>query len=953
MSVYLQISDPGSSSSKWDCFASYQLAVRNLADDTKSVRRDSWHRFSAKKRSHGWCDFAALSTLLDPKQGFLGPAGTIQVSTDITILDEAVNFTRENDLGGSSSAAGDVYSGKFVWRVRNFSAFQPLLRTQKIMSPAFPAGDCALRMSVYQSTVAGVDYLSLCLESKDTERSSGAVDRTAWCLFRLAVQPQSEDGGKTVHRDSYGRFASDSRGGDNTSLGWNDFMRMSDFTSETGAYLIADTAVFSTTFHVIRESTSLVRSLEPRGTNGTGNAALPRQRDKRKAALRDSEWAGRFQWRLENFTRLKDLLKKRKITGLCIKSRRFAIGGRDCRLIVYPRGQSQPPTFLSVFLEVSDPHPTSPDWSAFVSHRLSVVNQRGENDRSVSKESQNRYSKTAKDWGWREFVSLTTLFDADAGFLVNDSVIFSAEVLVLKESVEVKNLRPLGPPMAAQQQQQQATVDAAPNAAMAAGDLPFADRSPEDTTNVPASADSASPAAVVSPRAVSAPAERTSFIWRVENFLAFKEVVETRKIFSQFFSAGPCDVRVGLYESFDSLCVYLESDAGATPPPMAPASGDATGSNPVPEKPPSHWVRYKVAIVNQRNPDKTQWREGSMYTRSWNNSVLQFPRIGAPGTSADSGAVLKDCLILTVEILDVRPWSADAIDGNGMPPTAAPGMSQLEAAAARRATLSESCSEDESCSIGSSLDNDEDVGDVDDDDLHDGEAEVEDALGRWLSAAGLELLGIDNHPPLLTDAKAVQTALEDMLASQPGAIPMFVASLRMYMSSLQRVKRLLLPCLATTGATPGSVYGVAPAVISLLAGIPSLRQPLVNMLVDVMLDHTLTAKMHRHLLGGSPQKRDDAQSVADESPESDGAPMAALGTSEASASVHLTREEHEGPSASPEAPPVGTPPATPEGRSARIGGSLAESPPDDVEQTLGLILGWLRSIGESFTIITL
>ena len=33
-------------------------------------------------------------------------------------------------------------------------------------------------------------------------------------------------------------------------------------------------------------------------------------------------YAGRFVWRIDNFTRLKDLLKKRKITGLCIKSRR-------------------------------------------------------------------------------------------------------------------------------------------------------------------------------------------------------------------------------------------------------------------------------------------------------------------------------------------------------------------------------------------------------------------------------------------------------------------------------------------------------------------------------------------------------------------------------------------------------------------------------------------------------
>ena len=49
---------------------------------------------------------------------------------------------------------------------------------------------------------------------------------------------------------------------------------------------------------------------------------------------------------------------------------------------------------------------------------------------------QNRYMKSAKDWGWREFITLQALFDADAGYLVNDDCIFAAEVLMLKESSE-------------------------------------------------------------------------------------------------------------------------------------------------------------------------------------------------------------------------------------------------------------------------------------------------------------------------------------------------------------------------------------------------------------------------------------------------------------------------------------------------------------------------------------
>lgn len=42
-------------------------------------------------------------------------------------------------------------------------------------------------------------------------------------------------------------------------------------------------------------------------------------------------------------------------------------------------------------------------------------------------------------------MTLTSLFDLDAGFLVNDTVVFSAEVLVLKESTEVREVGADGP----------------------------------------------------------------------------------------------------------------------------------------------------------------------------------------------------------------------------------------------------------------------------------------------------------------------------------------------------------------------------------------------------------------------------------------------------------------------------------------------------------------------------
>eukprot|EP00951_Prasinocladus_malaysianus_P013042 scaffold97931_cov41-Prasinocladus_malaysianus.AAC.1 len=55
------------------------------------------------------------------------------------------------------------------------------------------------------------------------------------------------------------RFASDNKSGDNTSLGWNDFMRMSEFSDPEAGFLQDDTAIFSAGFHIIKETASFSR----------------------------------------------------------------------------------------------------------------------------------------------------------------------------------------------------------------------------------------------------------------------------------------------------------------------------------------------------------------------------------------------------------------------------------------------------------------------------------------------------------------------------------------------------------------------------------------------------------------------------------------------------------------------------------------------------------------------
>ncbi|OAY53652.1 uncharacterized protein LOC110610443 [Manihot esculenta] len=733
ISVYLQIMDPrGTSSSKWDCFASYRLAIVNQTDDSKTIHRDSWHRFSSKKKSHGWCDFTPSSTVFDSKLGYLFNNDSVLITADILILNESVSFMRDNNdlqsvsssIISSSVVAGpvsDVLSGKFTWKVRNFSLFKEMIKTQKIMSPVFPAGDCNLRISVYQSSVNGQDYFSMCLESKDTEKTA-VSDRSCWCLFRMSVLNQ-KPGSNHMHRDSYGRFAADNKTGDNTSLGWNDYMKMSDFVGPDLGFLVDDTAVFSTSFHVIKEFSSFSKTGGLiGGRSGSG-------------ARKSDGHMGKFTWRIENFTRLKDLLKKRKITGLCIKSRRFQIGNRDCRLIVYPRGQSQPPCHLSVFLEVTDSRNTSSDWSCFVSHRLSVLNQRME-EKSVTKESQNRYSKAAKDWGWREFVTLTSLFDQDSGFLVQDTVVFSAEVLILKETSIMQD---------------------------------FTDQDIE---------------AIVTGSQIDRVGKRSSFTWKVENFLSFKEIMETRKIFSKFFQAGGCELRIGVYESFDTICIYLESDQSV---------GSDLDKN--------FWVRYRMAVVNQKNPAKTVWKESSICTRTWNNSVLQFMKV-SDMLEADAGFLVRDTVVFVCEILDCCPWFE---------------FSDLEVMA----------SEDDHDAL--TTDPDELV---DSEDSEGASGDEEDIFRNLLSRAGFHLTYGDNP-------SQPQVTLREKLLMDAGAIAGFLTGLRVYLDDPGKVKRLLLPTKLSSnsdGNKAAKADESSPSLMNLLMGVKVLQQAIIDLLLDIMVE---------------------------------------------------------------------------------------------------------------------
>ncbi|KAI7979585.1 hypothetical protein LOK49_Contig297G00003 [Camellia lanceoleosa] len=304
-SIYLQVND--TLRTEFDSLIYFKISILNTLNASNSMSRVFLYRFTQKERSYGWNDVGLSSTVLDPKLGFISNIDdTLTITTDIRILDESTSFTQDNNESSFNC-------GKFTWTVRNFGFLVELIKNHKLMSPSFIAEDCILRISIHRSVIDDVDYLSLFLNSEEqTEKSN-------WCMFRMSVL-NHKSSRESIHRDSHGRI------GETKPIGWIDFMEFSRFIEPNKGFLVHDhdhdhddsTAMFSVSFQVIKESIEYPKK-----------CVLPHKPDL---------FSNFYIWKIENFTKLKDRLKKRKITGLDVKSQTLKIGDQDLRLVIYPRG---------------------------------------------------------------------------------------------------------------------------------------------------------------------------------------------------------------------------------------------------------------------------------------------------------------------------------------------------------------------------------------------------------------------------------------------------------------------------------------------------------------------------------------------------------------------------------------------------------------------------------------
>ncbi|CAH9069093.1 unnamed protein product [Cuscuta epithymum] len=134
----------------------------------------------------------------------------------------------------------------------------------------------------------------------------------------------------------------------------------------------------------------------------------------------DEPQLSRFTWKIENFSRL---------TAKKLYSETFTVGGYKWRVLIFPKGNNV--DCLSMYLDVAESANLPYGWCRYAQFSLAVVNQLNSKC-TVKKEAQHQFNQRESDWGFTSFMHLNEIYDPHKGYLVNDTVVIEADVVVRK-----------------------------------------------------------------------------------------------------------------------------------------------------------------------------------------------------------------------------------------------------------------------------------------------------------------------------------------------------------------------------------------------------------------------------------------------------------------------------------------------------------------------------------------
>ncbi|XP_057999666.1 ubiquitin C-terminal hydrolase 12-like [Hevea brasiliensis] len=128
----------------------------------------------------------------------------------------------------------------------------------------------------------------------------------------------------------------------------------------------------------------------------------------------------KFTWRINNFFKLIEDI---------VPSEVFCAGGCNWRLVIFPKGNNE--NYLPIYLGVAGSKSLPKGWSREARCSIAVVNQIDSRS-TVKKDSQAKhvFNELGIMWGFNSFIPLSKLRNPAEGYLVGDTLIVEAEVLV-------------------------------------------------------------------------------------------------------------------------------------------------------------------------------------------------------------------------------------------------------------------------------------------------------------------------------------------------------------------------------------------------------------------------------------------------------------------------------------------------------------------------------------------
>ncbi|XAR52938.1 Ubiquitinyl hydrolase 1 [Bertholletia excelsa] len=130
-----------------------------------------------------------------------------------------------------------------------------------------------------------------------------------------------------------------------------------------------------------------------------------------------------YTWKIDNFS----TIDKEEIL-----SDDFCVGERQWKLSVYPKGMDKyKGKCVSIFLCLSDKENLPPNRKLYARFTIRMKDQLRE--KHIEKEAGKWFSVKDDNWGYKCFLLLHDLRDAYKGFMLNDSVIFEAQIKMLSK----------------------------------------------------------------------------------------------------------------------------------------------------------------------------------------------------------------------------------------------------------------------------------------------------------------------------------------------------------------------------------------------------------------------------------------------------------------------------------------------------------------------------------------